>query len=80
MNVLKTENEMMLATIGLARSLMRMNDGELEIAMEMASNDMVDAINGEKDARDWRGLCGVRVTMTQHEQIRRALAANNTKR
>jgi hypothetical protein len=72
MNVLQTENDMMRATIELAGSLMRMNDGELELAMDMANGDMIEAINGEKDARDWRGLCGVRVTMTQHEMIRRA--------
>jgi hypothetical protein len=80
MNVLNTENEMMLATIAWAKTLMTMNDGELDIAMEMSHDDMIEAVKAEKDARDWRGLCGVRVTMTQHEQIRRALASNNTKR
>ena len=69
------QNEMHRATVELVQSLMRMNDGELEIAMDMAMDDMDKAIIAEEEARVWRGLCGVRVTMTQQEQIRRALHA-----
>jgi hypothetical protein len=71
-----TENdaqEVAQATIELARSVIGMSDNELQIATEIAHDDLCKANDELEEARMNRELQSIRLTVMEYEQVRRLL-------
>jgi hypothetical protein len=62
-------------TIKLARSIIRMSDKELEIAMELAHEDLCEANEELEEARLNREMQSMRLTVIEYEQLRRLICS-----
>jgi len=67
--------EMTQATFELARSVMRMSDNELQVAMDLAHEDMCKANDEVEYARMNRELHSMRLTIMEYEQVRRSICS-----
>jgi hypothetical protein len=73
-----TENDaedMAQAAIELCRSMARMSDKELEIAIDLGHEDMCKANDELEDARMNREMQSMRLTVMEYEQVRRSICS-----
>ena len=68
-------NDMAEATIELAKSITQMNDKELQLAVEQAEEDMMEAADEVEHARLKREWCSMRLTVMEYEQVRRLICS-----
>jgi hypothetical protein len=67
--------DMAEATIELAKSMTQMSDKELELAVEQAEEDMMEAVDEAEHARLKREWCSMRLTVMEYEQVRRLICS-----
>jgi len=67
--------DMAEATIELAKSMTQMSDKELELAVEQAEEDMMEAVDEVEHARLKREWCSMRLTVMEYEQVRRLICS-----
>jgi len=63
------------AAIELCRSMARMSDKELEIAIDLGHEDMCKANDELEDARMNREMQSMRLTVMEYEQVRRSICS-----
>ena len=61
------------AAIELVRNMARMDNAGLESAIELATDDMIKASEEVEQARMWREMCSMRLTVMEHELLRRLI-------
>jgi uncharacterized protein YqfA (UPF0365 family) len=67
--------DMAQAAVELCKSMARMSDKELEIAIDLAHEDVCKANDELEYARMNRELQNMRVTIMEYEQIRRGVCS-----
>jgi hypothetical protein len=68
-------DDMAKATIELARSVGGMNDNELQIATDLAHDDLCKANDELEEARLNREMQSMRLTVMEYEHVRRMLCS-----